>query len=83
MSDCTESSSIVTVTPLETIISGTLYELVISSRKADDAYCANEGLRWMGMYNEVADSILKVKFYEGATMKYFATGKLWNFQGIT
>ena len=33
MADCTESSSIVTVTQLDTIITGTLYELVISSRK--------------------------------------------------
>ena len=33
MADCSETSSIVTVSPLETIITGTLYELVISSRK--------------------------------------------------
>lgn len=43
---------------METINTGTLYELVISSRKAIDARCANEGLAGMGMSGTSADSIL-------------------------
>ena len=58
MADCSETSSIVTVTPLETIVDGILYELVISSRKPKDARCANEGLSWMGMNGQTSDSIL-------------------------
>ena len=66
--DCSETGSIVTVTLLETLYSGILYELVISSRKPEDAQCANEGLKWMGMDGETSDSILQVKFMEGAVL---------------